>query len=344
MKKLSIIVPNYNASKYLNICLHSLVNQTLKDKYEIIVIDDASTDNSLEIIKYFQNNYPHLINLIKLDEHMGVSFARNKGLDVANGKYIGFVDADDVVAINMYEDILNIATNLNVQVVTTDFDRITEYEYLDYLFKTSELKKVKKINLIKNKKFFKEEAPSIWNKIYHHDLINDTKFLNGKIFEDVAFNYPLLLKAEKIAFVDRLDYKYRITPNGIMDKSFKDSNKQILDIFEIVSYTLELGESWNFDEKKMALLYLKMQDIILEKIKIINSWNICDIEKKEIMKNVLALYRHLFNDYKHLNLSYLKLSKKIEEKKINNYQEWLSVLKESRELISEVEFKRTLRY
>ena len=96
---ISIIVPVYNSSATLDKCINSLINQTYKN-IEIIIVDDGSIDNSYDIcLRYSLND--SRVKLIK-QNNFGVSFARNKGLEICNGKYIGFVDADDYIEKNMY--------------------------------------------------------------------------------------------------------------------------------------------------------------------------------------------------------------------------------------------------
>ena len=101
MPNLSIITPIYNTQKYLNRCLDSLINQTLKD-IEIICINDCSTDNSLEILKEYQNKDKR-IKIINLKENKKQGYARNIALNEANGEYIGFIDSDDWIDLNYFE-------------------------------------------------------------------------------------------------------------------------------------------------------------------------------------------------------------------------------------------------
>ena len=99
--KVSIIVPVYNVEPYLNKCLDSLVKQTLED-IEIIIVNDNSPDNSEQIILEYKEKYPDKIVYIK-KENGGVSSARNAGLEVARGEYIGFLDGDDYVSLDMFK-------------------------------------------------------------------------------------------------------------------------------------------------------------------------------------------------------------------------------------------------
>ena len=113
--KISVIVPVYNVAPYLARCLDSLVAQTLSD-IEIICIDDKSTDNSLEILREYENKYPQ-IHVIALDKNSGVATARNAGIDAARGEYLGFVDSDDYVDTDFYEKLYAAAKKENADMV-----------------------------------------------------------------------------------------------------------------------------------------------------------------------------------------------------------------------------------
>lgn len=104
MKKISIVVPIYNVEKYVKKCIESLIKQTYKN-IEIILVDDGSTDNSVGIIDEYANKDPRVVAIHQ--ENKGVSAARNAGLKVARGEYIGFVDPDDYVDCQMYEVMVN---------------------------------------------------------------------------------------------------------------------------------------------------------------------------------------------------------------------------------------------
>ncbi len=116
LPKVSIIVPVYNSGKYLKTCLDSLVNQTLKN-IEIIAVDDCSTDNSLLILMDYAKKY-HNIKVYHNRENLGQGASRNRGLDVARGEYIGFVDSDDYIRYTMYEDMYKAAVNNSAPLVS----------------------------------------------------------------------------------------------------------------------------------------------------------------------------------------------------------------------------------
>ena len=121
--KLSIIVPVYNmaAGNKLRFCLDSLVNQTIAD-YEIIAVDDASTDESLDILKEYEARYPWKFRAIQLYENRRQGGARNMGLEAARGTWVGFVDSDDWVAYDMYEKLVRKAEETGADVVGCDYN------------------------------------------------------------------------------------------------------------------------------------------------------------------------------------------------------------------------------
>ena len=118
--KVSIIVPVYNSEKYLQTLINSLIAQTLKE-IEIIVIDDGSTDSSGKILDDYQSELEKIKVIHK--QNAGVSAARNTGLEVASGEYIGFVDSDDWIEKDMYEKLYNTAKLKNCNVVICNFER-----------------------------------------------------------------------------------------------------------------------------------------------------------------------------------------------------------------------------
>ena len=123
MAKVSIIIPTYNVEEYLEECMDSVVRQTLQD-IEIICINDGSTDGSLEILKRYAQNDKRIIIVDK--ENGGYGIGMNIGLDKATGEYIGIVEPDDFVPLNMYEDLYNIAEKENLDFVKADFTALKE--------------------------------------------------------------------------------------------------------------------------------------------------------------------------------------------------------------------------
>lgn len=201
MVKVSIIVPVFNGESYLKKCLDSLVNQTLND-IEIIVINDGSKDKTIDILKYYETKYPNIVKVIN-QENQGIAKARNKGLKVASGEYIGFVDSDDFVDVSMYEKLYQKAKTL-------DFDIVSSYFNFTYDDK-KELGVVDLLNDIKTsddlKQYLVNLYPVIWNKIYKSSIILNEEF-KSVYAEDVEFLYRILPKVSKIGIVCEPLYNY----------------------------------------------------------------------------------------------------------------------------------------
>ena len=122
MYKISVIIPVFNSSLYLDHCLSTVVNQTLKD-IEIILIDDGSTDDSLNVIKNYAKKYNNIKYTSK--ENEGQAIARNIGIQMSSGEFITFIDSDDYIELNMLEKLYNIAKSDNSDIVLCDY--VEEY-------------------------------------------------------------------------------------------------------------------------------------------------------------------------------------------------------------------------
>ena len=232
MKKISIIVPVYNVEKYLNKCLDSLVNQTLKD-IEIIVVNDGTKDNSQKIIDEYVKKYPKLVKSY-IKENGGLSDARNYGIKYATGEYISFVDSDDYVDADLFEKMYNVATLEKSEVVACPVkyiykDKISHRDFNMLLFNKS-IKDSPKILLE-----VKSYAP---NKIYKRNFWLKHKFeFPSQYFEDSALIYNVLLAANKVSAINDGYYYY----NRINEVSItKIADDRAYDIFKscdsILSY------------------------------------------------------------------------------------------------------------
>lgn len=200
MKKISVIVPVYNAEKYLEKCLDSLVNQTLKD-IEIIVVNDGSTDGSEKILSKYKNK----IKIIH-QKNSGVASARNNGMSVARGEYIAFVDSDDWVDKDMFLKLYQKAKANDMDVVECNF----KYVFNNYE-KNGVIDLKNDINNYDNiKKYFVNMFPVIWNKIYKKDILKNITFKDGVWAEDVEFLYRILPNIKTIGIIsDKLYYYYQ---------------------------------------------------------------------------------------------------------------------------------------
>lgn len=217
MVKISIIVPVYNVEKYIDKCLNSLVNQTLKD-IEIIVVNDGSPDESQKIIDKYTKKYSNVKSYIK--KNGGISSTRNYGLKYANGEYIAFVDGDDYVDATMFEKLYNKAKKKSYDVVECNPRMVDDNGKLikDVHYTLSnDVTTVEEL-----KKYMINMYTSVWNKIYKKSLFNNgIKFKVGVWFEDVEFLYKLIPFVKSIGFVNENLYYY-VQREGSITKTFDD--------------------------------------------------------------------------------------------------------------------------
>ena len=248
MVKVSIIVPVYNVELYLEKCLYSLVNQTLKD-IEIIVVNDGSTDNSQKIIEKFQAEYTNVKGFVK--KNGGLSDARNYALPYAKGEYIGYVDSDDYVELDMFEKLYKKAIEDNSDIVECNLF----HDYLNYQDKEIGKK------LYDKKEMLMVGRSVVWNKIYKREwLLNSgVQFSKGLIYEDVEFYSKLILHLRKISYIDDVLIHYVQRGSSVnYEASLKTMN--ILKILNnIITYYKEKGA---YDEYKEALEFLTARIIL----------------------------------------------------------------------------------
>jgi glycosyltransferase involved in cell wall biosynthesis len=202
--KLSIIVPVYNAEKYLDRTIKNILEQTFTD-FELLLIDDGSKDCSCSIC----DNWSKKDSRIKVihQENTGVGGARNTGLDIAQGEYIGFVDNDDLIHPQMYEILLGVADKENADIVMSEERKVDEHwdriaSYIEELSISYELldKRAQFERLFSNSQ---KDGPymAIWNKIYRKKMIGNVRFpLTGS--EDMVFNSRLFRTDEKFVLID----------------------------------------------------------------------------------------------------------------------------------------------
>ena len=220
---LSIIVPVYNSEKYLNECITSLQNQTLKN-IEIILINDGSKDKSLEICKKYAQN-DNRITVIN-QENSGQATARNVGIGFAHGEYITFADSDDWLDKDYYEKLVLTAKKHDAEIACASIIRerknSRKYRIL-YKDESEYVMAQDKIDITK--------CPNmcyVWNKVYKKDFLNkiDLRFADGKFCEDVDFVCRAVYYSNKIVTVPDTFYHYRVNQSSTVKTMMKYDNKR----------------------------------------------------------------------------------------------------------------------
>lgn len=221
MADISIIVPIYNAEKYLNKCIDSLVNQTKKE-LEFILVNDGSTDSSEDIIKSYKDKR---IKYFK-NKNQGIGKTRNIGIDKATGKYLMFLDSDDYLDINACEKLYNKAIKEKSDLVVFDFYRVEETlkEVTINNFKSSSLKE--------NPNLLLDINLGPCNKLIKRELIdkNNTRFNEELKYEDTPFVTEIIKNANKISKLNEYLHYYVIHSNS--ETTVRD--ERVFDIIKII--------------------------------------------------------------------------------------------------------------
>lgn len=281
--KISVIVPIYNADKYLSDCINSIINQTLNfENIQLILVNDGSTDNSLKIAREFSEKYEN-IELINLEKsHLMAGFARNQGLKRVKGEYIMFSDADDCFDKKACELMYNSITQNNADIVTANYKCMEQNGVLwnnpmfDFtIYKSCELNKV-------DEKFFYLYCPSVCLKIFSAKLIleNNIDFLEGVPAEDAYFSSYALLKSKKVLYNNETIYYYRRRNTGEVSTSWMRNEKYFRNINYAFKKIYELFEKEN---KLEYYKYYYARNLISLTYKFIDSKLITPQEKIQLI-------------------------------------------------------------
>jgi glycosyltransferase involved in cell wall biosynthesis len=291
---ISIIVPVYNASAYIDQCIESITNQTL-DEIEIILINDGSTDNSLQHLE----NWSIKDRRIKVynQRNQGVSEARNFGLNLAKGQYIGFVDADDWVEPEMYEKMYNEIINQkadwvisNVFIHKSNHNPILRLELTDRIVELTSDKTFSIIELFRFKYDFAN-----WNKLFKKEIIDEHTIrfnTEMKLWEDLLFNLKYILFLDKIVIINEGFYHYRVVENSLTRSNssllVNQYNKLFGDYINYLSSHNNQKELFCFkNEISRAAYYYLINEVYVNTLS----------QSDSFFKNII----HFRNTIKHLN-------------------------------------------
>lgn len=255
--KVSILVPIFNVEKYLRQCFDSIVNQSLKD-IEIICINDGSTDSSPEIIKEYAKNDPRFVVINKTNSGYGDSM--NKGLEKASGEYIGIVESDDWVDIDMFENLYNIAVKNNVEVVKSNFYFYSGLGNTNKKFQlVNSVDSEKVINPLETNSVFFPQA-AIWTGLYKKSFLskNAITFLPtpGASYQDTGFNFKVWASAKKAYLTNDAYLHYRIDNDN---SSVKSKGKIFAVVDELTDMYRFAKETKHFDQLKPILFQRKYE-------------------------------------------------------------------------------------
>ena len=278
--KVSVIISVYNTEDYLKECIESLVNQTLRE-IEILIVNDGSTDSSLEIMKEFKNKYP---NIIKIFDKVngGQASARNYALSFAQGEYLGFVDSDDWVDSTMYEEMYEKAEKEDADIVICDM--VDHFPDRTVCYPSSRFENKFKV------------TPSACNKLFKRSLVKEDVFPVGLWYEDFEFTTMQLMKTDCISVIHKGLYHCHCREVSTMYNNNSEKNQDILVVLEhLVEYVEKNG--W-YEKYKNVLEYLYIDHVLITSINRVQKQT---NEKKKIVinnlrKEVLKKYNSFYRD------------------------------------------------
>lgn len=229
---ISIIVPVYNAGKYLEKCIESIINQTYKN-IELILVNDGSTDNSKEICDKYAGFDNRVIVIHKANS--GVSDTRNKGIDISKGEYIGFVDADDYIDEKMYEIMMSSIIDKSVDICACG------YFIEDINDETKKITKALQESVIYNgekeilsayyrKDLYTGIADGNWNKLIKREAILDERYLNYTYAEDIEFQCRVFRRAKNLMCISDVLYHHTVNPEGASSTKYNDKTLQLIEV------------------------------------------------------------------------------------------------------------------
>ena len=259
---ISVVVPIYNVEKYLEFCLDSILNQTYQD-FEVILVDDGSTDSSGQICDEYCSNDPRF-RVIHQD-NQGLSLTRNVGLSQSNGEYLYFLDSDDFIhpftLEYLYQALQESKADISIcKYIRTNQRKVEGVGQLSYhVINQSQL-----YAGIFDPGEFEMIYCAVWNKLYRREIIGDFSFEQGSA-EDLYFNAKVFTHCQSAAFVKNTLYHYYINPNSITQVGFQNNNKEgTFYIFTMTAYFSSynyLSDYKAYQALALSKLYRRMMSV-----------------------------------------------------------------------------------
>ena len=256
----SIIVTIYNTEKYLKECLESILNQSFKD-FQLILIDDGSTDKSSFICDEYKKRYDNIIEVIH-KENEGQLASRLKGLKLAKGEYVYYVDSDDTIEVDFLNDIYEITKNDKPDILLINFKHIDEYGNIIKINKDDF-----QDGLVEKRLVFdyvvKEKINPLWRKIFKRELTdyetNFIEYLSARVGEDLIQSLPILSNAKTFYYLNTPYYNYRDNSTSISKKyNITRFNATVFKLKIVNKYLVELKYDTKEIKQKLFSHYFQM--------------------------------------------------------------------------------------
>lgn len=280
---IAVVLPVYNVEKYVGKCIESILNQTYKH-FELIIIDDGSTDNSFAICKHYQEHYSKIYLIHK--ENGDLSSARNCGLEIAKkhfAEYVTFIDSDDYVSEFYLEDLMNGILKYNCDISICNSKRTADDNCL--FAKSSKVKIFSKTNALEDIFYQRTLNTAARGKLYKTSYFDNLEFPVGYIFEDLLTIYKTFLKSNKICYFYSEDYAYRVRDNSIM--AHQNLTNKIVDFLNVEDSLSKI----NIDKKVNIAITSRRFVNALDYLALINTedenFNKLYLLAKKLCKNVI---------------------------------------------------------
>lgn len=293
---LSIIIPVYNAEKYIKTCLDSIVNYISSYRIQIIAVDDGSIDRTAEILQEYKEKYG--ITVIS-QKNSGVSVARNAGMEAVEGKYLTFVDADDIVLESFWT---SIDTWANTETDMVIYDYIDIDEAGSFIQDVSVTKNINELQDVKVSFLLGHLFNTCWGKIYLSKIVRDNHIqfpINMAVGEDMLWMAKLINSIYTIKCVNCNAYGYRQNNSGAMVQLRKElTNKRINEFAKGIEIKIQMGQDMNWSKEIREKFYQSYADISVAKInfaiKSIENFNDLCIQVNNFLNNKTVT--ELFNN------------------------------------------------
>lgn len=295
--KISVIIPAYNAEKYISRTLKSVCNQTYKN-LEIIIVDDGSTDNTFYICKTFKEQDNRISVYHKANE--GVTKARDFGISKASGKYLAFVDSDDTIELDIYEILYNNIIKYDADISHCGHKLILQNNDIEYHFNT------KKLVIQDNNKGIIDLIagdsiePGLWTKLYKKELFDNLDYDKSmKINEDYVINLLVFSRSQKSVFFDIPLYNYFMNDNSGSHQ--KTKHYYYLDILKAADFTIDL-----FEDNEMIFPYAQRRWFKTYSDMYKNHWlydeKIMEFDRKSLLKSIINKIKKNYKQLKNNKL------------------------------------------
>ena len=284
MSKVSVIMPIYNAEKYLSEAIESVLNQTYTD-FELLLINDKSTDNSKEICKKYNKKDSRIVLLENNSESHGPGPTRNIGLDYATGEYIYFMDADDWIDISLLQYAVNRMRETNADIVQFGviYERSDGNNPAQYFWRGKDL--LTKDEIRKDfSTYWKENRNSLWMYLFRREKVKTIRFENIIIGEDISYIMDALSNADKIAYIKKALYHYRYVEGSTSHRWVENT----IECREIIwNHQLNFLKSFQGDMDKLAYAEVAYDNYIWAIYQL--SSNLCTLSYREKKRELLRI-------------------------------------------------------